>query len=250
MILSNKIKIHPLTVALFFVGLLTGYFKYLFFIFSIVFLHECGHVFMMKLFKRRVLSIELLPFGGITKIDSKISEDIFEDLLIAVGGIFFQTIFGFLLLFIENRGLIDYATFSFINRYNMFIIIFNLVPICPLDGHKIIRLLGELVFSFKKVYKCASWLSLIAVFSLLTIKFEIAKDNLLVFIFLIYMCISEFKNEPFIVNRFLVERLNYTFHYPKKNVKKLDDMYKNRVNYIKNRHEKEVLKEHFANLIH
>lgn len=246
--LSNKIKIHPLTLFVLSAGLLTGYFKYLLFIFSIVLVHELGHIFMMKVFRRHVTSIEILPFGGITKVDAKISENIFEDLLITVGGIFFQTILGAVLFAMYHEGKIDYRTFEFLNTYNILIILFNLLPICPLDGFKILKLFGELFFSFKRVYKCSIFVSILVILIAFLYKVDVVKDNIFVFTFLVFMCIEEMRNEPHIMNRFYVERMNYDFDYTRKNIKKLEAMHKNRNNYIDGVFEKEKLKNHFSRI--
>lgn len=98
--LLNKIRIHPLLILLLFIGLLTGYVKYLLLIFLIVTVHELGHVVCASILKRDVVSISLLPFGGLTKMNSLVSENIYEDILIASFGIFFQTILGFIIIFI------------------------------------------------------------------------------------------------------------------------------------------------------
>ena len=70
----------------------------------IIVVHEMGHLFFMRLFKRKVKSISVLPFGGVIKIDSFLSTNIYEDLLISIGGILFQLI----LFLITNNEIIIY----------------------------------------------------------------------------------------------------------------------------------------------
>lgn len=248
--LSNKFKIHSLTWLMLFVGFLTGYFRYIVSIFAIVMIHECGHIFMMRIFKRKVISIEILPFGGLTKIDAMISENICEDLLICVGGIFFQTILGFVFLYLYDGGFLEYNLFKFLNSYNIFIILFNLVPICPLDGYKIVKLFGEMFLPFKKVQKLAISLSIFVILGISFYRLDMVKDNIFVFIFLLFMCIEELKNEPFILNRFYFERMTYVFDYPRKNVKNIASIYKNRTNYVDGIHEQDVIKNYFTRITH
>lgn len=240
---------HVVTIIYLLVGFCCGYFKKLVYVFAIVLFHECGHLFMIKVFGRKVTSVEILPFGGLVKMDSLISEDIFEDLLIAVGGVFFQTLLGFSLVFLYRCDFISQGTFEFINSYNIFIILFNLVPICPLDGYKIFKLLGELVLPFKAMYKVSIIVSflLISCFSLM--KFELMRGNAFVVMFIVFMCIEEVRNEPLVMNRFYLERLNRIFKYERKNIRRKEDMYKNRTNYVRGVHEKEVLKRFFSDKI-
>lgn len=247
---SSKISLHPLTALLFFVGFLTGYFRYIVYIFLIVLVHELGHVFFAKIFKRRVVSIELLPFGGLTKMEGRISEDIFEDLLIAVGGIFFQTVLGYGLIMMNKMGILDARIYTFLNSYNIFIIGFNLLPACPLDGYKIVKLVAELFIP----YRLASFMTCIVSFIVLGIAFimnpTIFLDNAFILIFLLFSIVDEMKLQKYARARFYVERMNYDFYYSRLDVSNISMMYKNRVNYIDGVHEKECLKNHFTKEYH
>lgn len=243
---SDRIKLHPLTVFILFVAVLTGYIKYLVLIFAIVIIHELGHVFFAILFKRKVNSITLLPFGGMTKMSSKISENIFEDLLIAVGGLFGQTIFGFILILLNNFSLINRNTYEFLNMYNMFIISFNLLPMCPLDGYKIVKLASELFVPFKFSFTISSVISFSLLGFLALTNRVLFVDNIFIFTFLVFMTIEEIKNRDFLANRFYVERMNYDFYYRRKDIRKKENMYKNRINYINGEHEKGFLKKFFT----
>lgn len=244
--LFNKIEINPLTIGVLLIGFLTGYIKYMIFIFMIVFIHELGHITISKIFKRKITSIEILPFGGLTKLDSSISENIFEDLLISSGGFLFQTILGFIIILLEKNSLISYKTFSFISTYNTLIIIFNMIPICPLDGYKIFKLITELFIPFNLTFKLCTIVSLLILIISLIYNFNIVKENLFVFIFLGISIIEEYKNKRFIILRFHLERMEREYKYPITKIKKIENMYKNRINYINEEHEKKFLKRLFT----
>lgn len=244
--LSSKFKLHPLTLILFAVGLLTGYFKYIFYIFLIVAIHELGHVFIAKLFKRKIVQIEILPFGGLTKFEGKISEDIFEDLLIAIGGILFQTILGYSLFALKAYDLVGEKLFIFLNTYNIFIIGFNLLPICPLDGYKIVKLFAELFVPYRLAYVISLIFSTIFLIGAGLTNLDIVKNNTFVVIFMIFMLISEIKMLRYAEIKFYIERMNYNFLYSKRNIHDMKSMFKNKVNYIDGCHEREYLKSHFT----
>lgn len=244
--LSSKVLLHPLTVVLFFVGFLTGYVRYIFYIFTIVFIHELGHVMVAKVFKRKVVSVTLLPFGGMTKMEGKISENIFEDLLIAIAGVFFQTILGYVLILVNNTGLISPFTFEFLNTYNIILIGFNLLPICPLDGYKIVKLASELFIPFKAAAIGAMGVSLCSLCCACVVSPELFQKNIFVFIFLVFMIVEEAKVQKYVDIKFYVERMNYDFYYSRIDVHHIKSMFKNRVNYIDGMHEKDFLKSHFT----
>ena len=237
--LSNKIHIHPFAYFIILASLLTGLFKYLLIIGSIVLIHELGHVLIAKIFKRKITSITFLPFGGLIKMDSYISEDIFEDILISIGGILFQLLLAVITQFLYKLDIIDFELFKFINLYNTLIISFNLLPINPLDGAKMVKLFEELFIPFKKTFILSFVISSCTLFLFAIFKFDTMRDNLFIFIFLVYSILEEMKNRKYILNRFYIERMNRDFNFNKKiHIKSKDEMYKNRNNIINGRNEK------------
>jgi len=146
----NKFKINNYTYFFFVACALCGYLKNISIIFFICLIHEMGHIFFIKLFKYEIVSVELLPFGGFTTTNKLINSNINKDIIIAFGGILFQIIFIiFLYLLKNNFNLITYNLFI---NYNFILIIFNLIPIIPLDGNNILHLFLEKFFSYKISY--------------------------------------------------------------------------------------------------
>ena len=130
-----KIKINSYTYIFLILCLLCGYIKNITIIFTICLIHEFGHIFFIKLFKYEINSIELLPFGGYTSVNKKINSSINKDLLIACGGIFIQVILMFIIYLCKDK--INTITYNLLMKYNLILIIFNLIPIIPLDGNQI-----------------------------------------------------------------------------------------------------------------
>ena len=243
----NKIKVHPLSYFVITVSLITGFFKYLLLVSIIIIVHECGHITMAKYFKRQISSISILPFGGLMKMDSYVSSDIFEDLLIAVGGILFNLILGVTVYTLFNLGILDYEKYSLIRTYNSIVIGFNLLPICPLDGYKILKLLEEIIIPFKKTFIISLIISAFILAFIMIYKTTIVKNNILVFLFLIFMSVLEFKNKIYILNKFYLERLNHDFKFYKiANIKNIEGMYKNRNNYLYGECEHIFLKKRYT----
>lgn len=127
-----KIKIHYSLVFLLILSLFTGsFFKILGIIISIL-IHEFSHYVFLKLFKVNVKNLELSIIGGILEINDK-NISLIKRLLINSAGVISNLII-ILLIKISNINSLNYLVY-----YNLFIIIFNLIPIIPLDGFRILN---------------------------------------------------------------------------------------------------------------
>ena len=121
-----------------------------------------------------------------------------------------------------------------------------MLPICPLDGYKILKLGIELFIPFRLSFKVTEIISFIVLGVLAILKFSIIKSNVLIFVFMIFMVLEEAKNCKYIINRFYIERLHHDFKYPRIDIKTIKNMYKNKTNYIKGEHEKKVIRRYFT----
>ena len=128
---SMKLKFNELTLFFLLTAFLCGYIKNALIILFIVVFHELGHVLICKILGYDIICIEIFPFGGITKISKHLNDHIYRDFLIAIFGVVFQ-----LLLFIPV--IFGFITNEVFIKYNLSIMLFNLLPIIPLDGSKIL----------------------------------------------------------------------------------------------------------------
>lgn len=204
------IKINSLTLYFLLLSFLCGYLKTALIIFLIVLIHELGHVFFTKLFSYEIKSITIYPFGGITKIKKDINVPLKNDFLIAIGGVLFQLII-FLSLFLP----ISELTKQIIIKYNISIMIFNLLPIIPLDGSIIINLFLNKFFSFSTAFKIYNILSGITIIWYIFFNYWQALNNYLIVFLFIYKTYENWKNYHYLYNRFLLERYlnNYKFSH-------------------------------------
>lgn len=203
----SKIKIHPFFYLFAFIFILTGYFKSFIIITFIISFHELGHILISQLFHYKIDKIILLPFGGITIFKDFINRPMRQEFLVAIAGPLFQSI-----LFLFLKGEYFY--------YNLFILLFNLLPIFPLDGSKIFNLILNLFSNFDKSH----FISIILSFA--TLSFFLFYKNLifyLVLFFLFCRTIKELKEHHFLVNKFLFERYLYDFKFNKTKIIKGDD---------------------------
>ena len=148
-------KIHFLFFIVSFLCFMTGLFKDFVVFTSIIFIHELGHIITGILFKWKIDKVIIFPFGGLTIFNQKINTSSLEEFIIAIAGIAFQTIF--LLLLNTNNYL-------FIKYYKI-ILFFNILPIYPLDGSKVLNIFLNKIFPFKKSYSLTIFISLITIFT-------------------------------------------------------------------------------------
>ncbi len=231
----SKIKIHPLFYFVAVICILTGFFKYFIFLFIIILIHELGHILTALFFDWNIKKIVILPFGGITIFEDKINRSMAEEFLIAIMGPIFQLF----LFFIKNK--------LFFN-INLFILLFNLIPIFPLDGSKILNVGLNYLFPFKKSHIISIIISLTNIITIiLLLKFNLVLIT--IFLFLILKTFKEIKYHSYLFNKFLFERYLYNFDFKKskiiKNEYQMKRDYKH-LFFIQNRYQTE--KQYLSNL--
>lgn len=196
-------KFNGLTLFFILMGLLCGEFKKIIYILLIVIFHELGHVFIILLLGYKIKSVEIFPFGGITKIDKKVNDHLISDILIAIFGVLFQ---GLLFLFFKEEEFI---------KLNYSIMLFNMLPIVPLDGSKVLLEIFNIFMPFKKAIKINNIISFIAIGLFFIINYKYNLDNYLIICFLIYKTIEEIKNSKLLFYKFILERKLYDIKHRK-----------------------------------
>lgn len=154
---------------------------------------------------------------------------IFKETIILISGPIFQFIAYYVLL----KVIPDYQ--ETIELYHYSILIFNLLPIYPLDGGKLMNLFFSLKLSFKKSIYLEIFISYITVLIIIIINKDNITINLIVIIlFLIYKITSEYKKIDLIYNKFLLERYLYKFKFNKSIIiKDIKDFHRNKRHLIK-----------------
>ena len=106
---------------------------------------------------------------------------------------------------------------NLLEDYHYSILLFNLLPIYPLDGGKFLNIILNYFLSFRTSFRMTICLSYLCIFSLLSIffikKISISLSLLLIIVLIICKLTEEFKKEKFYFNKFLLERYlnNYKF---------------------------------------
>ena len=189
-------------------GILTGHFWDVTAVFFIVIIHELGHALSALWFGWRLTSIELLPFGGVAKVDEYGNRSTFEEFVVTLAGPLqhlWLPLISFLLLATPYWNEANHNMFLL---HNHMLLLFNLLPIWPLDGGKLLMLLLSKWVPFRSAYRQTLILSFF-ILLLLSLYMIISKTFLLNFfviaVFLGFSIIKEWKQQRYVFMRFLLE---------------------------------------------
>ena len=246
-----KIEFHYtyLLVALSFI--LTGYFSNLLVFTSIILIQELGHYLTARLLHLPSEKIIIYPYGGITKLNIPINTKINKELLVAISGLIFQSIYYLIIIYMYKQNLIREYIYQEFNTYHYSIFFFNILPIYPLDGSKIINLILSKFLPYKLSNKLNIYLSIISLIILLIINYYNFNYTTILIISVILSNIYKYHQElDYLFNKFLLERYLHHYTYKStKNINKIDYMYKEKYHLIKDKNhyltEKQVLNHRF-----
>ena len=174
----------------------------------LIIIHELGHFLGAYLCGVELDKIVIYPLGGIAKFKMKLNITLVKELFILIMGPLFQYI-AYLIL---NIVLNNYK--DVIYNYHMGILIFNLLPIYPLDGGKLINIFLNIIFPYKKSMDISIIISIFSVLFLIIININNIKINIVIIVlFLLYIIIKEYKRIEYLYNKFLLERYLYKYKY-------------------------------------
>jgi len=130
-----RIKLNLFFILFLFASYFANWLQQSLILFVSVLLHEIGHVLAAKKLKIEVYEVELLPYGGVARMEELSKFGGTAEAVVSAAGPITSLALALICNFLGRFwGLLD-AGF----RYNLIICIFNLVPIIPLDGGKIVR---------------------------------------------------------------------------------------------------------------
>lgn len=158
-----RIKLNIFFILFLFVSCIIGWLQQSLIMFAGVIIHEFGHVLIAKKLRIKVYEVELMPYGGVSRMEelSKLG-GIAEAVVSAAGpasSLILALTFGF---FREYSEVLES-----VYRYNLIICLFNLLPVIPLDGGKIARNLLCFFIGYRQATKILASAGKITAFLLL-----------------------------------------------------------------------------------
>ncbi len=213
--LFQKIYIHPLLWVVVAIAVVTAHFIELSLLLLIIFIHELGHAAAASFFSWRVKKISILPFGGVAEMDEHGNRPLKEEAIVTLAGPVQHLWLMAAAFVLHEFGLIQEFIFTNFIQFNLMILLFNLLPIWPLDGGKFIFLWLSLKDSFPKAFKQTLIISIfvVALFAILMLMIEPINLNVWIVIsFILFTLRYEWRQSRYVFIRFLMER-----YYGKKN---------------------------------
>lgn len=211
--LLRKIHIHPLLWVIIALAVATAHFIELMMVLLIIFVHEMGHGAAASFFSWRIKKIALLPFGGVAEMDEHGNRPLKEELIVVLAGPLQHVWMMALSYILFIAGVLPEKWHMLFIQYNMMILLFNLIPIWPLDGGKLVFILLSMKKSFQEAHLRTIYVSAGTLIILSAALIIIAPMTLNVWVIIGFLAFSlyyEWKQRRFIFMRFLMER-----HYGK-----------------------------------
>lgn len=180
-------------------------------LFSIVIIHELGHYAAARIFGWRVTEVQILPFGGVAKVDESGNIPAIEEIIVAIAGPLQNGIMIVMAILFFQFGLWSSEWTSFFIDANLTIALFNLLPIVPLDGGRILQCLFSLWMKYRVAIDRSLQLSILLSVIMLIVSLGpgplyLHLQLLCMSMFLIYANWIALKHANFQYMRFLLSR--------------------------------------------
>jgi len=202
-----RLRIHLLFWAVIGISLVTGHFLEILTLFTIVIIHEMGHVAVARELGWKVTEIQLLPFGGVATVEGGAASHPMDEIVVALAGPFLNVVMMAVSLLFWGTNLWSEEWTRFFVTSNAMIAGFNLLPIWPLDGGRIVQAL----LCYRLPYRRAALLSLatssvLAALMLGLGGLSLQPNECLVALYLLVANVQAFLRFPYQFLRFLMDK--------------------------------------------
>ena len=160
----NDWYLHPFTLIYLLAACLNNNLRQYLSALIIVCIHEYGHYYFAKKFNFKIEKVEIMPFGAFLSLEDYGMHHIVEELVMLLGGL----VTHFVLYILISC----FFTSEYLLAVNRLVLIFNLLPIYPLDGSKILLLLLSLVVDYYQAIKIQIKVSIMSL-SLLIVLYHL-----------------------------------------------------------------------------
>jgi stage IV sporulation protein FB len=207
--LIQQVQIHPLLWIVIAISIATAHFMELSLLLGIIFIHEMGHAVAASFFSWRIKRIVLLPFGGVAEMDEHGNRPLKEEAIVVISGPLQHIWMLAVAYLLYSVSWIPKDLYQLFFHYNMMILVFNLFPVWPLDGGKLLFLLFSLKMPFPTAHHLTIMISFLCLSLFSLVIFVTAPTHLNVWIVIAYLYFSlyhEWKQRRYVFIRFLLER--------------------------------------------
>lgn len=207
-------RFHPLFTLVMIGSALTGYFLEAATLFGIVLIHELGHLAAASGFGWRVREVQLLPFGGVLIVDELGTAPTREELIVALAGPLQHVWMILVALLMKWMDMGASSWWDYFIEANLMIGLFNLIPVMPLDGGKVMQSLLGYLLSYHNTILYTAWISMVLSSGIIVIAIlqliggQLPLNILVIGIFLLISNWYAYRQLPYHFFRFLIGRGN------------------------------------------
>lgn len=205
--------------------------KIIFFIFIMLFLHEMAHLTFAYLFHYKISKIIVYPFGVGAQIAHMGQGSVYKEMIIIIAGPLTHLLFPYLFQLLFHFQFISFNFMNYLIEINYAILLFNLLPIYPLDGGRLLQSLMDLIFPFGRAQFFTFILSIINIFIVFLFIINVNISSFIVIIFLLFQIVVGFYQRRLTRLQFYHYRLNHPVSY-RIYAHKHHDLYRQRYNLI------------------
>ena len=207
------IRINPLLLVLTAAWIITGYWTTAAVIYVLLILHELGHAMAAAAFGVRIYELELLPFGACVRMENVFEGHPLKESIIAAAGpvtslmcaVSACALSGYFPGFITEQ-------LKLAERFGLITAVFNLLPVLPLDGGRILRALISRKCDFGRATRIVSAMGMTAgaglfVWGVYEIFNATANPMLpLLGVFLFFSALEQYRLGRFELAKYLLDR--------------------------------------------
>jgi stage IV sporulation protein FB len=208
----TKVRIHPLFTIFLLLSALCGYFVEALTLFGIVVVHELGHIAAIKWFGWRLKEVKLLPFGGVAEVEELGNVPAREEAIVALAGPLQHVWMIGLAWVMREWGGYEPEWWNYFLEANVLLGLFNLLPILPLDGGRVMQCAFSYVIPYFKAIWYGSFVSLgLSAAVIGKVVWDVTHGHvqlnlIMISIFLAYSNWYSLRNAPYQFMRFLAVR--------------------------------------------
>lgn len=152
-----SIRVHPTFLIVLVVYGVLGLAAQALLVFGLVFCHEMAHLLTARAYGFKIVGLELFPFGGAATCDDLFEGRKLEESIMAIAGPAFNIVLLFGAQALRWQGVWTGELADDFVRLNFWLAAFNLLPVLPLDGGRVVRALFAESFGFVRTTKFLAW---------------------------------------------------------------------------------------------
>lgn len=184
------------------------------FLFLMLSIHECAHMLVAYLFHYPIDSVTIYPFGVCAQMKYIGMGNVWKECLIIAAGPCMHLFFPWLFSLMVKINWISISYMEYLCMLNTSILIFNLLPIFPLDGGRLMQSLYHLFFPYTWAQRLTMISSTIHLFLLFYYDIITTWSAYVVMGFLLMQVVIAWHQIAFDRLQFYHYRKNHPVHYP------------------------------------